>query len=101
MAGNTSQLDISITAPTPPECTTILSPAAINFVARLHSEFEERRRELLERRRQRQALIDDGAMPDFLPDTEAIRKDDWKVAPVPSDLQDRRVEITGPVDRKM
>src|SRR5207302_7993890 len=63
--------------------------------------FEPRRRELLERRRLRQAELDAGKLPDFLPETKAIRDDAWTVAPIPPDLRDRRVEITGPVDRKM
>ena len=96
-----SQLaDISI-EPIPAEYREILSPDAVHFLAQLHRMFDGRRRELLERRRQRQAAIDKGEVPAFLPETEAIRKSDWKVAPIPADLTDRRVEITGPVDRKM
>src|SRR5205823_7178593 len=63
--------------------------------------FEGRRRELLKRRAERQKLFDKGALPDFLPETRAIRDGDWTVAPIPADLRDRRVEITGPTDRKM
>ena len=74
---------------------------ALQFLVELHTQFDGRRRELLERRARRQREIDAGARPAFLPETESIRKDDWTVAPIPSDLQDRRVEITGPVDRKM
>src|SRR5262249_60468345 len=59
------------------------------------------RQELLARRQQRQKEIADGRMPDFLPETAAVREGTWKVAPIPDDLRDRRVEITGPVDRKM
>jgi malate synthase len=84
-----------------PEYAEILSFEALNFVAKLHRNFEVRRRELLERRVQRQKDLDAGKLPDFLPETEAIRASDWKVAPVPPDLQDRRVEITGPTDAKM
>src|SRR6201999_4570393 len=73
----------------------------LDFLAHLSHEFEGRRRELLEKRKARQAEIDAGKFPDFLPETESIRKGDWTVAPIPDDLQDRRVEITGPVDRKM
>ena len=79
----------------------ILTPEALRFVGELALEFETRRRELLERRKAVQRAIDSGKLPDFLPETQHIREGDWKVAPVPEDLQDRRVEITGPVDRKM
>ena len=79
----------------------ILSPEALDFVARLHRELNPIRLELLERRRERQAELDAGALPDFLPETRGVRESDWSVAPAPPDLLDRRVEITGPVDRKM
>jgi malate synthase len=79
----------------------ILSTDALDFVASLAAEFEPRRQELLERRRVRQREIDAGVFPDFLPETASIREKEWTVAPIPADLQDRRVEITGPVDRKM
>jgi malate synthase len=79
----------------------ILSQDASRFVTDLSHFAEARRRELLERRRKRQRAIDAGQLPDFLPETTAIRQADWKVATIPADLQDRRVEITGPVDRKM
>jgi malate synthase len=79
----------------------ILTPEALDFVAALHREFDVRRRELLDRRRERQARVDAGEPLDFLPDTEDVRGGDWTVAPPPPDLQDRRVEITGPPDRKM
>ena len=79
----------------------ILTPDALQFVGALAREFEPRRQELLERRKAVQKDIDSGKFPDFLPETKQIRESDWKVAPVPADLQDRRVEITGPVDRKM
>jgi len=92
---------ISIDAPVTPEFEQILQPEALQFLAELHAAFEPRRRELLERRVQRQREIDGGALPAFLAETESIRKGDWKVAPIPRDLEDRRVEITGPVDRKM
>ena len=84
-----------------PEFAEILTPEALNFVATLVRAFSDRREELLQRRAQRQAEIDAGKMPDFLPETEHIRSGDWTIAPVPADLQDRRVEITGPVERKM
>ena len=79
----------------------ILTPGATAFLLALADKFEARRQELLARRQQVQREIDAGKMPDFLAETAAIRESDWKVAPIPKDLQDRRVEITGPVDRKM
>ena len=81
--------------------TEILTPEAMRFIEALAREFEPRRRELLERRKTRQQQIDWGLMPDFLPETQEIRKAEWQVAPIPHDLLERRVEITGPVDRKM
>ncbi len=84
-----------------PEFAEILTPEAVAFVTQLCREFEARRQQLLLRRSARQAELDAGRLPDFLPETQAIRDGDWTVAPVPQDLQDRRVEITGPVDRKM
>ena len=87
----------SITA----DFSQILTPEALSFVGALAREFESRRKELLERRMAVQAEIDSGKMPDFLAETREIRESEWKIAPVPADLQDRRVEITGPVDRKM
>ncbi|HVY59675.1 MAG TPA: malate synthase A [Xanthobacteraceae bacterium] len=79
----------------------VLSPAALGFLAELHRKFDGRRRELLAARAEQQARYDAGALPDFLAETADIRAGDWRIAPVPPDLQDRRVEITGPVDRKM
>jgi malate synthase len=84
-----------------PEWTTILTPDAVRFVATLTRRFNPTRKELLARREARQARLDAGENPDFLPETQAVRDGDWQVAPPPPDLQDRRVEITGPVDRKM
>ena len=80
---------------------TVLTPQALRFVAGLHREFNGRRQELLERRVARQRELDAGALPDFLAETREIREADWKIASLPEDLLDRRVEITGPVDRKM
>ncbi len=80
---------------------SIITPQAMRLVTELQQRFNPRRLELLAARQKRQAAIDAGAMPDFLPETAAIRAADWRVAPVPADLQDRRVEITGPVERKM
>src|SRR6266566_10149191 len=95
------QEGIEIRGPITAEFAEILTPEAMHFVARLVRTFSGRREELLQRRVQRQTEIDTGKMPDFLPETEHIRSDDWTVAPLPNDLQDRRVEITGPVERKM
>lgn len=92
---------LEITADIPPAFETILTPDALAFVEKLERNFGQRRRELLQKREERQAAIDAGVMPDFLPDTAVIRQSDWTVAPIPNDLLDRRVEITGPVDRKM
>ncbi len=84
-----------------PRFEEILSPPALAFLADLHRRFDARRKELLGRRAERQKLFDAGELPDFLAETQAIRDADWTVAPIPGDLLDRRVEITGPVDRKM
>jgi malate synthase len=79
----------------------VLTPAALEFIARLQHQFGARRTELLERRKVRAASLMGGRRLDFLPETAAIRQGTWKVAAAPRDLDDRRVEITGPVDRKM
>jgi malate synthase len=79
----------------------ILTTEAMNFLADLARRFGPRVDELLARRKVRQAEIDAGTLPDFLPETADIRAGDWRVGQIPADLQDRRVEITGPVDRKM
>ncbi len=93
---------VEIIAEVPPAAAEILTNEAIALVARLHREFEPRRRELLAARVARAGALDQGVEPDFLPETAHIREDKaWKVAPAPADLQDRRVEITGPVERKM
>jgi len=84
-----------------PEWTGILSREAIEFVNGLARRFGAEVRELLEARERRQARIDEGELPDFLPETREIREADWKVGEVPPDLRDRRVEITGPTERKM
>ncbi len=84
-----------------PEYAQVITPEALAFLAKLHRNFDKRRRDLLARRVTRQAEIDAGRLPDFLPETADIRAAQWIVAPVPRDLQDRRVEITGPTDRKM
>src|SRR5579875_3392379 len=92
---------IEITEPVTPEFAEILTPDALRFVATLVRAFRDRREELLQRRARRQAEIDAGKLPDFLPETEHIRTSEWTMAPIPPDLQDRRVEITVPVERKM
>ncbi|MHA6205867.1 malate synthase A [Dyella soli] len=83
------------------EYGTILTPDALAFLASLHRQFDVRRRELLAAREARQARYDAGELPDFRADTLAIRESQWTVAPIPAALRDRRVEITGPVERKM
>jgi malate synthase len=92
---------VTIAAAFPTEFSEILTPDAIDFLVALHDRFDGRRRGLLTRRAERQREIDAGSLPTFLPETEAIRRGDWTTAAIPQDLRDRRVEITGPVDRKM
>ncbi|MFN2489664.1 MAG: malate synthase A, partial [Actinomycetota bacterium] len=79
----------------------VLTTDALEFVATLHREFDSTREELLHRRSEQQAKRDAGDTPSFMPETEEIRAGEWKVEPAPEDLRDRRVEITGPTDRKM
>ena len=79
----------------------VLSKDGVAFLTSLATKFEARRQELLGKRKIRQQQLDAGAMPDFLPETASVRAQEWTVAPIPKDLEDRRVEITGPVDRKM
>jgi malate synthase len=79
----------------------MLTPGALAFLATLARAFEGRRRQLMARRLARQAELFAGRLPDFLPETRDVRAGAWRVAPIPADLTDRRVEITGPVDRKM
>src|SRR5688572_3233230 len=93
--------DIDVRAEVRPEWDEILSDEALGFVAALHKEFNPRRLELLAAREARKARLDAGELPDFLPETREVRESDWTVGPIPDDLRDRRVEITGPVDRKM
>jgi len=94
-------MDTEILAPLSQQQKEILTPEAMAFASHLHRTFNSRRLELLEERKIRQLEIDAGHLPDFLTETEPIRQGSWKIAPIPNDLQDRRVEITGPVDRKM
>jgi malate synthase A len=93
--------DIQVTGAIRPEYRTILTPEAVAFVADVLRRFGPRVPGLLAARAARQARFDAGDKPDFLPETAAVRAGDWTVAPLPPDLLDRRVEITGPVDRKM
>src|SRR5215203_3925359 len=79
----------------------ILTPEALDFVTEIHRRFDARRRELLAARAERRERLAAGELPDFLPETAEIRESEWAISPVPADLRDRRVEITGPVDRKM
>ena len=79
----------------------VLTTEAVKFLTALHKNFNERRLELLANRQERQIFFDLGNFPTFLSETKEIRNGDWTAAPIPADLQDRRVEITGPVDRKM
>jgi malate synthase len=92
---------VEIRGPQVPHVQDVLTPDACRFLAELHRRFDPVRRQLLERRVRRQHDLDKGVLPDFLPETREIRDKDWTVAPIPKDLLDRRVEITGPVDRKM
>ncbi|HEX4732808.1 MAG TPA: malate synthase A [Thermoleophilaceae bacterium] len=92
---------IEINAPIHDGFDQVLTDDALAFVGELHTRFDERRRELLERRKQRRARFAQGELLDFLPDTQEIREGDWQVAPAPPGLQNRRVEITGPTERKM
>lgn len=93
--------EVEVLGAAAPGFEDILTPEALGFVAGLHRKFNGRRLELLRVREARQAEFDAGAKPDFLAETAQVREGDWAVASVPRDLQDRRVEITGPVDRKM
>jgi malate synthase len=92
---------VDIHATTADRYNRVLTPEALAFAVALHREFNPRRKQLLAARTARQARIDAGERPDFLAATRQIRETQWTVAPIPADLQDRRVEITGPVDRKM
>ncbi|MDJ1157912.1 malate synthase A [Chelatococcus sp. SYSU_G07232] len=93
--------DVVLTGKSGARFEEILSPAALAFLADLHRRFDATRRRLLALRAERQKRFDAGEMPDFLAETKHVREGDWRVAPIPADLLDRRVEITGPVDRKM
>jgi malate synthase len=93
---------VEVRAPVEGRVAEVMTEQALEFLAGLHREFEGTREELLRLRQERQERIRGGEMPEFLEETRKVREDDgWKVAPPPSDLTDRRVEITGPTDRKM
>ena len=100
-AGPSGVPGVELLGPLDDTARRVLTPPALAFVTRLVRAFEGRRRELLAARAARAQRILDGERPDFLPETKEIRERDWTVAPIPADLMDRRVEITGPVDRKM
>jgi malate synthase len=92
---------VEVRGPVDGRFSEIVTPEALEFLAALHHRFNSRRLELLAARRERQARFDAGEKPAFLDATRSVREGDWKVAPVPDDLQDRRVEITGPTNRRM
>jgi malate synthase len=92
---------VQITGALKPGYERVLTAPALEFVAAIARRFEAQRQRLLQARDERQAAWDAGELPGFLPETKAIREGDWKVAPIPDDLLDRRVEITGPTSRKM
>ncbi|MBU9673628.1 malate synthase A [Planococcus sp. CP5-4] len=93
--------NVQITGEAVPGMEEILTPEALEFIEKLHTRFDNRRIELLEKRQVRQKELDSGKKLDFLPETKNIREGDWKIAPLPEDMKDRRVEITGPTNRKM
>lgn len=84
-----------------PEYGEILTPEALEFLSMLHNRFDDERKRLLELRKEIQQKIDKGWLPDFPEETAHIRNSEWQIAPIPEDLKNRRVEITGPVERKM
>jgi malate synthase len=92
---------VELRGPVEESAGEVLTPDALAFVAALQRRFGAEREQLLAARAERQAELDAGALPDFLPETREVREGHWRVAAAPADLQDRRVEITGPVDRKM
>jgi malate synthase len=92
---------VEVHGPVTPAFREILTDEALSLVAKLQRAFEGRRQDLLSRRAVRQKDFDAGKLPDFLPETRSVRESDWKIAPQPKDMLDRRVEITGPTDRKM
>jgi malate synthase len=101
MTGVTGVPGVEITGPHIPGIERVLTPPALAFLADLERTFRPARESLLRRRDTRHAEIEAGRMPDFLPETADVRAADWRVAPAPADLDDRRVEITGPAEPKM
>jgi malate synthase len=101
MAEATNSSGVVIRGAMTPGYKKVLTPEAVAFAVELEREFRAERRRLLTRRAEIQHRLDAGWKPDFLPETKAIRDSDWRVAPIPRDIQDRRTEITGPTDRKM
>src|SRR5437763_17201511 len=92
---------MQLTVPPSPTFAAVLTPEALAFVETLQRTFGARREQLLAQRHARHAGLDAGVLADFRPDTAHVRSDEWRVAPIPADLQQRWVEITGPTDRKM
>jgi malate synthase len=92
---------VEVRAPVDGRFGEVMTPEALRFVSDLQREFGATRNLLLQRRRERQAQLDAGELPDFLAETKDVREGDWTIAPIPDDLRDRRIEITGPTDRKM
>src|ERR671915_490753 len=92
---------VRVTGARMPDSARVLTDDALDFVARLHREFNPTRESLLAARVERKRELDAGAMPDFLAATARVRESDWRVQLAPRDLENRRVEITGPVERKM
>lgn len=101
MSSTQAVAPLAIVGPTRPQHDHILTPQALEFVGELTRRFAPRIAELLAARNERQQAIELGATLDFLPETAMVRNSDWQVAPLPADLWDRRVEITGPIERKM
>ncbi|MPZ49011.1 MAG: malate synthase A [Dehalococcoidia bacterium] len=95
------QTQVELKGPVQGRASEILTPSALDFISELQRRFNPTRQQLLAARAARQARFDAGERPGFLPETKSIRESEWRVAPPPDDLQDRRVEITGPSERKM
>lgn len=94
-------IGVQVTGAISPAVEEVLTSDALDFLAGLQRTFNGRRKELLARRVVRQEAINNGEVPGFLPETASVRLGEWQVAPAPQDLNDRRVEITGPTERKM
>src|SRR5262245_1972888 len=97
----TTATGIAIAGPETERAAEVLTPESLEFVARLHRELNPRRIELLDARAQRWNRLRAGELPGFLTDTRGVREANWRIPPTPADLSERKVEITGPVDRKM